>query len=468
MKCYYCNAELDYRSVCPECGKDVRVWKKVCSISNRLYNEGLEKAQVRDLSGAVSSLRLSLKYNKANRDARNLLGLVYYETGDAVAALSEWVISQSLQEKDNPASELIEKVRKNARELSDVNQSLKKFNQSLTYCRHNDLDLAEIQLKKVISLNPKLVKGQQLMALVYMEKKRYDLAQRCLRQAHRIDAGNTQTIRYLRECRRHMRRNGTRMKPQDGPGGDDTIAYESENDLIIRPKKMTDHSMVRTVASLAIGAAIGIAFVYFLIVPQVAQSANADAVSRIVETDQLLLADNQTIETLQTEIDALNQQIRDAADESESAGARTRSYQDLLSAYSLFVEEEYAEAGDQLLTVDRTMLEDDARELYDSMQEVVEISVMEATYDRGWDLYNQRDFEGAIEQFLSLVEKQPDYEDGQAAYYLAFAYNYENDYEHAIKWFYEAAEYLTSKSMGNTAENMIASLEAEGYEAAED
>jgi Flp pilus assembly protein TadD len=67
-------------------------------ISNRFYNDGLECARVRDLSGAVTSLRQCLKFNKNNIEARNLLGLVYFETGEVVAALSEWVISQNIRE----------------------------------------------------------------------------------------------------------------------------------------------------------------------------------------------------------------------------------------------------------------------------------------------------------------------------------------------------------------------------------
>lgn len=66
-------------------------------MSNRFYNDGLEKAGVRDLTGAINSLRQSLKFNKNNIEARNLLGLVYFETGEVVAALSEWVISKNMR-----------------------------------------------------------------------------------------------------------------------------------------------------------------------------------------------------------------------------------------------------------------------------------------------------------------------------------------------------------------------------------
>ena len=49
--------------------------------SNYWYNDGLKKATIRDLSGAMASLKKSLQYNRDNIAARNLLGLVYYGRG---------------------------------------------------------------------------------------------------------------------------------------------------------------------------------------------------------------------------------------------------------------------------------------------------------------------------------------------------------------------------------------------------
>ena len=63
---------------------------KLAYQSNYWYNDGLAKAQVRDMSGAITSLKKSLQYNRANLAARNLLGLVYYGRGDVIEALVEW------------------------------------------------------------------------------------------------------------------------------------------------------------------------------------------------------------------------------------------------------------------------------------------------------------------------------------------------------------------------------------------
>ncbi|MFR8339778.1 MAG: hypothetical protein ACLVAW_25610 [Eisenbergiella massiliensis] len=53
MNCYNCGAELTEHDFCTNCGADVARYKKVVSVSNFYYNDGLEKANVRDLSGQL-------------------------------------------------------------------------------------------------------------------------------------------------------------------------------------------------------------------------------------------------------------------------------------------------------------------------------------------------------------------------------------------------------------------------------
>ena len=76
MNCYKCGCSLNEKDFCTSCGADVARYKQVLSMSNAYYNEGLEKAQIRDLTGATACLQLSLKLNKRNTQARNLLGLI--------------------------------------------------------------------------------------------------------------------------------------------------------------------------------------------------------------------------------------------------------------------------------------------------------------------------------------------------------------------------------------------------------
>lgn len=115
------------------------------------YNDGLKKAKIRDLSGAIASLKKSLQYNRGNIASRNLLGLVYYGRGDIVEALVEWVLSKNFQSHENIANYYIQKVRESQEELEMINQAIRRYNQALLYCQQNGEDLAIIQLKKAVA-----------------------------------------------------------------------------------------------------------------------------------------------------------------------------------------------------------------------------------------------------------------------------------------------------------------------------
>ena len=138
--------------------------KKILYQSNYWYNDGLKKAQVRDMTGAIISLRQSLQYNRENIAARNLLGLVYYGIGEVAEALVEWIISKNLKPRDNIADYYIKNVQASANELETINQAVKKFNQCLAYCQQNGEDLAMIQLKQVVAAHPTYLKAYQLLA----------------------------------------------------------------------------------------------------------------------------------------------------------------------------------------------------------------------------------------------------------------------------------------------------------------
>ena len=145
MICFNCGANLTEHDFCTNCGADVARYKRIMSTANLYYNDALERASVRDLSGAIENLRQCLKLNKNHVEARNLLGLVYFEMGEAVAAMSEWVISKNLRPTKNIADDYLDMMQNDPSTLEAISQTIKKFNQALTYCYQDSLDLAVIQ-----------------------------------------------------------------------------------------------------------------------------------------------------------------------------------------------------------------------------------------------------------------------------------------------------------------------------------
>ncbi len=72
--------------------------------------------------------------------------------------------------------------------------------------------MAIIQLKKVLSMNPKMVQGHQLLGLLYLEEGNYEQAAKALEKAHAIDTNNTTTLRYMKELDDRAKASGTTLK----------------------------------------------------------------------------------------------------------------------------------------------------------------------------------------------------------------------------------------------------------------
>lgn len=436
-------------------------YNKIIRLSNTLYNVGLEKAKVRDLSGAADSLRKSLRFNKANIQARNLLGLVYFEMGETVDALSEWVISRSLQPEDNVAEGYLNSIQSNRAKLNTINQTIKKYNQALLYCQQGSQDLAIIQLKKVLSLNPNLVKGHQLLALLYMQEGRFDQAKKELRAAGRIDANNTLTLRYLKEA--NVQLHGEQPSQKNSrKEKEEQIAYQSGNETIIQPAHFKDNSGIMTIINIVIGIAIGVAITFFLIMPSIRQSATSDAKKAEVEANNNLTTKNQEIKKLEEQIENLNSQIDALNQQQEGAQQVTDTYDKLMEGYHAFAQENIEEAGNVLAEVNPDLLSDSARAIYDEINGKVNEQYIASVFEKGEKAYNSQNFEEAVTELEKVVQIEEDYDDGNAIYYLAQSYRRLEDMENAKKYYQRMVELHPGTERARTSQNYLDEMAQDG------
>ncbi len=414
-------------------------YNKIIRLSNTLYNDGLEKANVRDLSGAIKSLRTSLRYYKANISARNLLGLVYYEMGEVVDALSEWVISRSLQPEDNPAEQYLDDIQSNRSRLSSVNQTIKKYNQALLYCQQGSRDLAIIQLKKILASNQGLVKGHQLLALLYLQDKKYELARRELRAAAKIDTNNVTTLKYLQEAEQHLQKEPSQKKEKRRKK-EAMASYQNGNETIIQPANIKDTSPVMTILNLVIGVAIGMLITWFLILPSVQQNAISDARKAELEANNELITRDQEIKSLEQEIEELKSQVEKVKSESESSQKSIENYQKMLTVYDAFVQEDIQQAGELIGNVDAGLLDAQTKGIYNRLDAQINEQYIAVLYTQAEQAYNTRNFPEAIPGLTKVVETDEDYQDGYAIYYLAQSCRQTGDVENAKKYYQRMIE----------------------------
>ncbi len=434
MICYQCGCNLSEHDFCTSCGADVALYKKIMYISNRFYNEGLERANVRDLTGAITSLRQSLKFNKNNVEARNLLGLVYFETGEVVAALSEWVISKNLRPKKNIADDYIDMIQTNQNRLDAINQTIKKYNQALTYCNQDSLDLAVIQLRKVLSLNPRFIRAHQLLALLFINNEEWEKAKKELTKCIEIDTNNIATLRYLKEVDEMlMPEDGVKNPSKKKHKSEDIVKYQSGNETIIQPVNMKEGKGVTSLLNLGLGMLIGVAIAVFLILPARIQTAKASVDENLRKVSEQSDAKTATIDELQLQVEQLTESNNNLQQDLEAylgTDGTLRSVDSLMKAAGAYLTnpEEVTVVADYLEEIETQNAEGETNNseafenLYNTLLALLGPDIAKSYYDDGYEAYRQENYADAI----ANLEKAYKYDanNGDALYNLANSYKY--------------------------------------------
>ncbi len=426
MICPRCKSVISFRKdQCDNCGEDLRLQKKIQGASNGYYNKALAKAKVRDLSGAIEFLKKSLQLNKKNTQARNLLGLIYFEMGESILAMSQWLISEQYQEKVNEATKYLDLLKNNATKLDTLNQAAKKYNSALEAARMGNDDLAVIQLKKVVSIAPNYIKAAQLLALIYIHLGEKDKAAKVLYKIKKIDTNNTTTLRYLSEID---------MPPEQPIKRRETIAATSQTHEIFKEAdKLNPISSYKEDKpspwpwlSLFLGLLLGVVVTWYLIVPEVQKYREGEEVSELEKYVKQSDKQETTISVLEGEIDDLNKQLQDAQDTIAELENREifdpATYDELFDAVSLYSEGKNLKAAKKLLKIDvKTLPSKVAQTVYKYVKKATFTKASNEVYQQGWQEYTDYKYEEAKETLLQAIKY--DSKNIDALYFLGRAYD---------------------------------------------
>lgn len=461
MRCPRCDAKIsDEMGTCDFCGQDLEVVHYVRRVSNAYYNMALEKAHVRDLSGAVLILRKSLQFNKYNTNARNLLGLIYNEMGETVAALSEWVLSRYFQPDNNRAGRYIDIIRKNQTALDAVNQTIKKYNSALAAAKGGNEDLAVIQLKKVVSLNPRFVRAHQLLALLYMKNKEFAKAAKCLKRARKIDFNNTTTLRYMQEIGDTF---GSTEKTRESAARAYKQQVKKDPLANVQPvgsyKEEKRHWM--PVINVIIGVIIGLVVSFVLIRPTIQNKGSGSNSASISENNQVLSVKEAEISSLEKERDSLKEKsdkLQASLDKEQTQNTKKiKQNEDLLLALKYYTDGDLMLAATTVNGYKEADFEtDELKALFKLVSKKLSAEDVKKLFEDGRTAFNTGKYDEAEKLLNQVLSIEPENQD--ALYFMGRVYHQRGKKKKAKEYYDKVIEVNGNSGRATEARNRIRQL----------
>lgn len=423
MNCFKCGSRLGERDICPKCSADNSMYRKIIHTSNRYYNAGLMKVKARNLSGAVDSLRFCLQMNKTNIQARNLLGLVYYEMGDADLAVREWSISRTMMPKNNPAERYIQDLIEDSDKTNHYNNAVRMFNQSLECIKGGAEDIAIAKLKKVISINPGFLKAYQLIALLYMKREEYEKAETVLNRCLEADQGNIVALTYLSELNRAAKQ---KKKKKVGVAG----KQEYSPGTSFLPARDFSPYLLSAIYIL-LGCVLAFGVLWYVVTPSIEDKAARKQEEEIAKYQNTIAQMSQQMDEKQSDINQLQEEIDQLKEEQENFTREEENFEgkeEIIAAYDgliaymkYYLDEDYIKAATEFESLNgRAVMEGDYYTVYKELRDYRRSTLIAKLVGTGTTLYNQGSYEEALANFQAACGVRAD--DPCPAFWMAECY----------------------------------------------
>lgn len=383
--------------------------KRNHQIANSYYNLGLEKAQIRDLSGAAECLKKSLRFNKYQTDSRNLLGLIYYEMGEVADAIVQWVISLNLQPENNRCDYYLDEIQRKPGRLEVASQNVKKYNQALWYAQTGSYDLAILQLVSAVEENDHYVKAQLLLALLCISQENYIRAGKALRRVLQIDRSNQKALWYMSVVKKNTGRAEIERQQLDHAFSHSRL----EDDNIILPPTYRESTGGQMVIHILVGVVLGVAAFMTLVMPSVEERINSEHNQEILEYSEQLSQSNIRVDQLESQL-AQAEGARDTAEASlesvvSDSGGTISQYASLARILQAYREDDFRTAVQIYAGMNTALITDpNLAPILEEIQTDMAEDGYQVLDELGDEAAGSGDYAGAVSYYDASLRIQPD------------------------------------------------------------
>ena len=208
--------------------------------------------------------------------------------------------------------------------------------------------------------------------------------------------------------------------------------------------------------NILIGIAIGILAFVFIVSPTMKQRENEETRKALVTANSTSASSKSDVADLQKQVDDLNSML----DKYEGQADLKGSYENLLKAQlEVTSNGDLDVASKALEQVNKKLLSTNGKELYQNLADQIDQQTLVTKYSEGTTAFRNRKYSDAIDALKAVVDIDDTYDNGEAMYELAEAYENNGDTDKALKYYKKVAKDYANFYRGRNSARKVEELQ---------
>lgn len=309
----------------------------------------------------------------------------------------------------------------------NIKNSIALYNKAIESLKMDSEDIAIIELKKAISINPNFYEAMNLLGLCYAYVGEHDKAAEMFNKVISAENNSVRALGYLNKLKKEDSSIGVNKSRKRSRGK--ASSKESSNANRRQRKTLDKKGLKADIRKYLIGFTAGGLLV--LLISLVAFPTSEPP----VDIDTMKKQFNEEINLYKSKYNDLKRDYDSLQDELTAANSELEYYTSLVKLYeieSMFSNKKYEEAADMLLLMKTVDFRDPEKEKFNSLYEKIMPVAAESLYVKGKELYNQGKYEEALNNLDKVETYMKDYNKMDAVlYYKGKCYQALNDFAKA-------------------------------------
>ena len=316
----------------------------------------------------------------------------------------------------------LEEITKGETQIPDnIRNSVYLYNKAIESLKTGSEDIAVIELKKAVAMNPEFYEAMNLLGICYNYLGEKEKAAEVFDRVMKGESNSIMAMNYLQQFGLNESVQLTKSRnvkksvqpPQQQPGEPLKRIRTNKPEATVRPvKKQGLIDIIKIGAGFAAG--ILLAVLIFSILPEkenIIAEPPEDHTNPPVSME--LAKYKKDYEELKEKFDLLQKDKEDVVKQADYYKATIKLYEiSILSG-----EKKYESAADMLLLMKTVVFKDKEKELFDNLYKSVMPQAAKYAYDQGYKLYNNKKYQESLEKLEKVQVYDPEFSKMDAVLY---------------------------------------------------